>query len=47
MSVFKENDYSVASDTAHAFFEVATSAKVLVKVRDAEKEIWSAERGMK
>lgn len=47
LSVFKESDYGVASDTAHAFYEDCKTEKVFVQVRDAEKVVWSEERGMK
>ena len=47
LSVFKEKDYGVAADTAHAFYEDAKSEKVYVQIRDAEKVVWSIDRGMK
>lgn len=46
LTVFKENNYAVASETAHVFFEDSKSERVYVQVRDAEKEVWTAERGM-
>lgn len=46
LTVFKESNYTVASETAHAFFEDSKADKVYVQVRDAEKEVWTAERGL-